>query len=84
LDGKASLFGGSSKPDLAAEVSSTMGTVLEETLVKNMQLQDALAVLGQEVEDLRKENARLKAELERTKTDEGMDVFHHISMRIYY
>lgn len=42
-----------------------MGSVLEEALLKNMQLQDGMALLGKEIEDLRRDNERYRMQLER-------------------
>lgn len=64
-----SFFGGHNtatpSPSTTEEVSETMGNVLEETLLKNMQLQDALTIMGREVENLTAENQRLKSSLNR-------------------
>jgi hypothetical protein len=39
---------------MMAEVNSKLQAILEDTLAKNMQLQDSVALLGLEVERLRK------------------------------
>jgi hypothetical protein len=42
-----------------------MNTLLEETLLKNMHLQDDLAAVASQLEVLEKENKRLKTTLDR-------------------
>jgi cell division protein FtsB len=51
------------------QVNSTMNTLLEETLLKNMHLQDDLASLATQLEVLSKENKRLKTTLDRERGD---------------
>eukprot|EP01122_Echinamoeba_exundans_P014344 TRINITY_DN6465_c0_g1_i1.p1 TRINITY_DN6465_c0_g1~~TRINITY_DN6465_c0_g1_i1.p1 ORF type:complete len:1036 (-),score=300.53 TRINITY_DN6465_c0_g1_i1:6-3113(-) len=73
-----SLFGGAqsapqeqqSVENVSAEMNQTMGNVLEETLLKNMQLQDAINILGQEIDTLRAENSRLKTQASRHSRDQ--------------
>jgi uncharacterized membrane protein len=68
------LFSPSKKDSLVEEVNAKMSSVLEDTLIKNMQLQEDLKVLGSEVERLMHENETLKKQLqELTNKDKDKD-----------
>jgi hypothetical protein len=83
----ASLFRGGRSNELANEMTSTMSVLLEDTLLKNIQLkvvpppfalpnrltrlQEDLEVLGEDVVHLGEENKRLRKELETIKQVES-------------
>jgi len=56
-----SLFGGGE--DLNTEMQRKMSQILEDTLLKNMQLQDDISAMGDEVDRLMEENKVLKNKL---------------------
>jgi len=59
-----SLFSPTKKDSLVEEVNAKMSSVLEDTLIKNMQLQEDLKVMGAEVDRLLRENEALKRQLQ--------------------